>query len=102
MTLATATILGDAGCTPDDLGELPSLEELLQRPAWHARAACRGYGTGAFFPSRDGPQHDPEATCRRCEVRDDCLAYAMADSSLVGCWGGTTARERRILRRKTA
>ena len=102
MTLATATILGDAGCLPDDLGELPSLEELLQRPAWHAKARCRGYGVGAFFPSRDGPQSDPQATCAGCAVRSECLAYALADSTLQGVWGGTSARERRAMRRASA
>lgn len=102
MTLATATILGDAGCTPDDLGELPSLEELLQRPAWHAKARCRGFGTEAFIPSREGPTYDPKATCRRCCVREECLSFALADPTLRGCWGGTTAQERRAMRRASA
>lgn len=34
--------------------DLPTLDELLHRPAWHARAACAGQGTDAFYPERGG------------------------------------------------
>jgi hypothetical protein len=42
------------------------------------------------------------AICGRCEVRDECLAMAMADASLTGCWGGTTDAQRTALRRRAA
>jgi hypothetical protein len=32
-------------------------------------------------------------------VRQRCLDYALADSTLVGVWGGTTDRERREMRK---
>jgi len=31
-------------------------------------------------------------------VQRECLDYALAHPTLVGCWGGTTERERRRLR----
>jgi hypothetical protein len=32
---------------------------------------------------------------------DECLAMAMADPSLTGCWGGLSDRQRAELRRQT-
>lgn len=36
--------------------------------------------------------------CGYCPVKQQCLAAALADRSLVGIWGGTTERERRLMR----
>ena len=37
--------------------------------------------------------------CRECPVQAPCLQPAMADSDLEGVWAGTTAKERRQMRR---
>ena len=92
----------DDGVRYDLLGRAGELFDLLQRPAWHAQARCRGYGPSAFFAERSGPQGDPKATCGRCAVQTECLATALADPKLVGRWGGTSAQERRAMRRRSA
>ncbi len=54
----------------------------------------------------EGPLGDPldaaytaaRAVCAACTVAGPCLAYALADADLVGCWGGTSDTERRALR----
>jgi WhiB family redox-sensing transcriptional regulator len=81
-------------------GDVPivTLEDLLQRPAWHARAACHDASLDLFVL---GPYQSPRpglALCEGCEVRVECLDFAMADPNLEGTWGGTTTRERRRLR----
>jgi hypothetical protein len=38
------------------------------------------------------------AVCEGCPVRQECLDVALADDSLVGLWGGFTAKERAELR----
>lgn len=38
--------------------------------------------------------------CASCEVRDDCLEYALAENIDVGVWGGESARERRRMARR--
>lgn len=86
----------------DLLGHAGALFDLLQRPAWHAKARCRGYGPAAFFGTFTERRSDPMATCRRCGVRSACLATALADPSLLGVWGATTERERRVMRRASA
>jgi WhiB family redox-sensing transcriptional regulator len=40
--------------------------------------------------------------CRGCEVRQQCLDYALANGEKFGIWGGLSERERRRLRRQRA
>ena len=80
----------------------PELDELICRPTWHSRAACRGEVPDVFFPSEKGNYERAKAICARCEVRQDCLAAALAHPEAWGYWGGTSERERRRIRRRAA
>lgn len=78
------------------------IDEVTHRPAWHARAACRGMGTDAFFPERGGSIDAATAVCEGCTVRDDCLSAALAVGDCRGIWGGLSAKGRKVLRRVVA
>ncbi|HLN05572.1 MAG TPA: WhiB family transcriptional regulator [Acidimicrobiales bacterium] len=84
------------------------VENLLQRPAWMASAACRGMGTAIFFPGLfdDSVEllEQARAVCARCPVVDECRDYAVEaeEPRLVGTWAGTTEYDRRMLRRAGA
>jgi WhiB family redox-sensing transcriptional regulator len=73
----------------------------LESPVW-ADAACRDAPRPeAFFPisTRDvSSREEALAHCRRCVIRQDCLATAMLDPTLVGIWGGTDEVDRAGLR----
>jgi WhiB family redox-sensing transcriptional regulator len=43
-----------------------------------------------------------KAVCGRCLVQRECLHYALADSDLMGVWGGTSQRDRARHRTVTA
>ena len=76
----------------DLLGALELLEAITHRPAWHARARCRGYGPEAFF---DRPEAGV-AVCQRCTVRAECEEAGGAQE---GVWGGFTQAQRKRRRR---
>lgn len=38
--------------------------------------------------------------CATCEVREECLEYALANDERFGIWGGLSERERRKLKRR--
>lgn len=82
--------------------QLPTLEDWLARPEWHAQADCRGTGTAAFIQGRGGDYGPARAMCARCEVRAEGLQYSLDDATMTGLWGGTTDAERRELRRAVA
>jgi WhiB family redox-sensing transcriptional regulator len=72
----------------------------LKPPEWARDALCREYPEVSFFPASGQPTKPAKAVCRRCAVINKCLAYALADASLVGVWGGTTERDRHEYRRR--
>ena len=72
------------------------------RPAWMADAVCKEHPEVDFFPGQGGDCSPAIAICAGCLVQPECRAYAVADSDIMGVWGGTTAAERRRLRRSAA
>ena len=67
---------------------------------WASRGACRHEDPDLFFPiASTGPAIAQIArakkVCAQCEVRIDCLAYALETGQDCGIWGGMTEEERR-------
>ncbi|MGP8149677.1 MAG: WhiB family transcriptional regulator, partial [Acidimicrobiales bacterium] len=83
-----------------------TLSELVgPRAAWMAQAACRGMGSETFFPERGEPLEPAKAICATCPVREPCLEVALGSmdgGAIPGIWGGTSARERRRMRKASA
>ncbi len=89
---------------PGDVPDVAAiLAQLINRPAWHFEAACRGAGPAQFFPERGTRRPDAAlAYCEDCTVRSECLAVELELAATTGVWDGTTGFERRGLRRGVA
>jgi len=79
-----------------------SLDRVRPEPAeqpWRDRANCRGTATGTFFPDKSHREVAIAArqVCRGCEVRLDCLAYAIVHDEPFGIWGGLSIKQRRTV-----
>ena len=70
-----------------------------QEPDWQERALCAQTDPEAFFPEKGGSTREAKRICSGCEVRAECLEYALAHDERFGIWGGLSERERRRLRR---
>ena len=82
-------------------GAPPLVEDLLARPGWQSRAACRSTGPAPFFPTDENVGVEAaRALCRTCDVLDDCFRFALARSDLSGIWAGTSERQRQRMRRE--
>ncbi|GGC66277.1 hypothetical protein GCM10011410_18560 [Hoyosella rhizosphaerae] len=66
---------------------------------WQDRALCAQTDPEAFFPEKGGSTREAKRICLGCEVRDECLEYALANDERFGIWGGLSERERRRLKR---
>lgn len=71
---------------------------------WRGRAACRGCEPALFFPTGvSGEAFEQilvaQAVCSACEVKPDCLEYALSTNQESGIWGGATEQELVLLRR---
>jgi WhiB family redox-sensing transcriptional regulator len=69
---------------------------------WQERANCLGVDPDLFFPERGASTREAKGVCRGCEVKDECLEYALAHGEKFGIWGGLSERERRRVRRARA
>jgi WhiB family redox-sensing transcriptional regulator len=75
---------------------------------WQWRAECRMADPALFYPPEfERPSvktrrvAEAMAVCARCDVRADCLTYAVVNREQ-GIWGGTTDEQRRIMRQVSA
>ena len=76
--------------------------ELIDRPDWMQKAACRGLDPELFYPQRGITTKEAKAVCDSCEVCALCLEYALVNGEKFGIWGGLAERQRRKLRQRRA
>jgi WhiB family redox-sensing transcriptional regulator len=74
---------------------------------WRHRSACLDEDPELFFPiGNTGPAilqiEEAKQVCRRCDVREQCLAWALEAGQDHGVWGGLSEDERRALKRRNA
>lgn len=72
---------------------------------WRETARCKEMDPDLFFPvGTTGPAllqiEAAKAVCRQCDVREECLQYAIDSNQEYGIWGGLTEEERRYMRRE--
>ena len=83
---------------PRSLIEALTLEAL----AWQDFANCRGADVDIFFPDRGASTRGAKEICAACQVRSECLDYAVTRGEKFGIWGGLSERERRKIRKQRA
>jgi WhiB family redox-sensing transcriptional regulator len=90
-----------------DSSALPAEEPMAATPwtvlspaddAWRLDALCAETDPEAFFPEKGGSTREAKRVCTGCEVRAECLEYALANDERFGIWGGLSERERRRVR----
>lgn len=74
--------------------------DVLRDTAWMDRGLCVETDPDAFFPGQGEPAKDAKQVCRACEVRAECLEYALQNRIEFGIWGGTSEMDRRAMRRE--
>ena len=116
LTVAPTALVGPAvGLVEDDSDDDDSLDESVEGPvdlvlietdglppelAWQERALCAQTDPEAFFPEKGGSTREAKRVCMSCEVRAECLDYALAKDERFGIWGGLSERERRRVKKQ--
>jgi len=67
--------------------------------AWQDRALCAETDPEIFFPEKGGTTAPAKKVCRSCDVRAECLEYALDHDEGFGVFGGFSERERRQFQR---
>ena len=68
--------------------------------SWQDFANCRGADADLFFPERGASTRRAKSICAACEVKTECLEFAIVQGEKFGIWGGMSERERRKVRRE--
>lgn len=98
-------VIGGASgnCTPSAVvGSFASPDDDSAQLSWQEDALCAQTDPEAFFPEKGGSTRDAKRICVSCEVRAQCLEYALENDERFGIWGGLSERERRKLRRRAS
>jgi WhiB family redox-sensing transcriptional regulator len=93
---AGLSLIGGVITLPDGAGG----EEVPAELAWQERALCAQTDPEAFFPEKGGSTREAKRVCMSCEVRAECLEYALANDERFGIWGGLSERERRRVKKR--
>lgn len=95
--------VGEPGMTVRDLRSGPIGFDPFgsgEAAEWQERALCAQTDPESFFPEKGGSTREAKKICTGCEVRAECLEYALAHDERFGIWGGLSERERRKLRKR--
>jgi WhiB family redox-sensing transcriptional regulator len=64
---------------------------------WMDMGLCRQADPESFFPDMGGSSREAKQVCAACDVRAECLSYALTNDIRQGIWGGLSAHQRRRL-----
>lgn len=84
----------------ENMRELFVLEGEAEEQSWADRALCAQTDPEAFFPEKGGSTREAKRVCLTCDVRGECLEYALQNDERFGIWGGLSERERRKLKKR--
>ncbi|GAA4745710.1 WhiB family transcriptional regulator [Gordonia alkaliphila] len=97
-TTSSSVFVGDSSHLSLVRGELDAYFEAVE-DEWQDRALCAQTDPEAFFPEKGGSTREAKRICHGCEVKAECLEYALGNDERFGIWGGLSERERRRLKR---
>ena len=86
--------------------QFPKTAKLMRRNedhsplTWRDEANCLTVDPEIFFPVKGGSTVDAKKICDSCEVKVECLGYALQNNERFGVWGGLSDEERRKMRRR--
>lgn len=66
---------------------------------WMDDARCAEVDPEIFHPAKGDSTREAKAICAACEVRAECLEYALETGQQHGVWGGLSAHQRDDLKR---
>jgi WhiB family redox-sensing transcriptional regulator len=78
----------------------PLVHGVEEEQSWQERALCAQTDPEAFFPEKGGSTREAKKVCTTCDVKQECLEYALMHDERFGIWGGLSERERRRLKKQ--
>jgi len=67
---------------------------------WQTRGVCAQTDPEAYFPDKGDSVKHAQKVCGGCEVRAQCLTWALSTDERYGVWGGHTEAARSRMRKQ--
>lgn len=80
---------------------IPEVSDSDNPLSWQADSLCAQTDPEMFFPEKGGSTKMAKKVCADCDVRVECLEYALENEQRFGIWGGKSERERRKILKQT-
>lgn len=82
------------------IGQQEAFWPVYDPAPWREHANCKNVNVNLFFPEQgdNSTVWAAKQVCRACTVRTECLQYALNMGDKFGIWGGTSERQRRLIR----
>ena len=93
-TQTWAPVISDALMTGTDLAAESAGGD------WRELALCLQFNGDMWFPEKRESPAAAKLLCGRCDVRAECLEFALGTNEDYGIWGGLSTAERKALRRR--
>lgn len=77
-------------------------EHMLTPEDWMRDALCAQLPGDLWFPEKGEPSREARKICVACDVRDQCLEWALRTNQQHGILGGLSAKDRRKIQRGRA
>ena len=95
-----ASGMGSNGFGGQGIAGLLGIGTEADAQSWQEQALCAETDPEAFFPEKGGSTREAKKICTGCEVKAQCLEYALSNDERFGIWGGLSERERRKLKKR--
>ena len=81
--------------------DFPSIGIQMNRPKWMKLKNSMDEPVDTFYPAPGDVDklRRAKSICKDCEVRMECLQFALDTNERFGIWGGKSARERSLILR---
>lgn len=100
----TYDVYDEARPEPTGVHDAESVLLVLAPEPWTRDALCAQIDPDMFFADGPGGTGSAEAkrVCAGCDVREQCLEYALRKGERFGVWGGLSPRQRQALTKRAA
>ena len=92
-------MIDQAIAATEDSGNTRWMDTLIRPEPWMQDALCAQTDPEMFFPQKGGSTRNAKRVCASCDVREQCLEYALRTKQDDGIWGGKSAIELRKMRK---
>lgn len=86
---------------PDSHQTMPVVSQTETGLSWLEQGLCAQTDPEVFYVEKGGSTREAKKVCIGCDVRSECLVYALAHDERFGIWGGLSERELRKLKKHT-